>query len=319
MRAVVQRTGLSAHVIRVWERRYSAVAPARTPKNQRLYSEADIQRLRLMARATDMGHSIREIAQFSLERLREMVEKEAFALEEAEAASRMPADAENEWLARAKNAVADMDARGLERTLQEADRALGISLLLETVISPLLVWAGEAWGRGILHVSQEHLLSATLRHFLATLRRANSLPASAPSLVLATLPGQQHELGALMAAVAAAQEGWRDVYLGPCLPAAEIAHAAIETASRAVALSLVYPDDDPAVDAELLALRALLPESIAIVAGGRAALAYRPTLDKIGAFMAGTLAAFRTALTRIRRLEPSAKGVMGGRNSPNPH
>ena len=58
IQVVTRRTGLSADVIRIWEKRYGVVAPMRTPTGRRLYSDADIERLRLLARATLTGCSI---------------------------------------------------------------------------------------------------------------------------------------------------------------------------------------------------------------------------------------------------------------------
>ena len=68
------RTGLSSHVIRMWERRYTAVNPIRTASNRRLYSDDDIARLRLLYRATQLGRSIGQIAGMTNEVLRELVD-----------------------------------------------------------------------------------------------------------------------------------------------------------------------------------------------------------------------------------------------------
>src|SRR5438067_12610915 len=59
IQVVTRRTGLSADVIRVWEKRYGVVVPVRTPTGRRLYSDADIERLRLLSRATLAAYSIR--------------------------------------------------------------------------------------------------------------------------------------------------------------------------------------------------------------------------------------------------------------------
>lgn len=57
-----RRSGLTSHVIRVWEKRYSAVSPTRTASNRRLYTDADIEHLRLLHEAISAGHSIGQIA-----------------------------------------------------------------------------------------------------------------------------------------------------------------------------------------------------------------------------------------------------------------
>ena len=71
--SVSRRTGLSPHVIRVWERRYEAVKPNRTNTNRRVYSNAEIERLQLLRRATEAGHSIKNIAGLETAKLEGLV------------------------------------------------------------------------------------------------------------------------------------------------------------------------------------------------------------------------------------------------------
>ncbi len=59
---VARRTGLSADVIRAWEKRYAVVTPARTAAGRRLYSDADVERLALVARATLTGRTVGQVA-----------------------------------------------------------------------------------------------------------------------------------------------------------------------------------------------------------------------------------------------------------------
>lgn len=59
-------------------------------------------------------------------------------------------------------------------------------------------------------------------------------------------------------------------YLGPSLPAVEIAAAAVQDRARAIGLSLVYPEDDPNMEREFQDLRRLAGSKVAIVVGGRA-------------------------------------------------
>ncbi|HEY3674363.1 MAG TPA: MerR family transcriptional regulator, partial [Candidatus Tumulicola sp.] len=77
--AVSRLTQLSADVIRVWERRYSIVAPSRDGGGARRYSEGDVERLRLAALATTLGHPIRSLAGLSTESLAELVGERARA------------------------------------------------------------------------------------------------------------------------------------------------------------------------------------------------------------------------------------------------
>ena len=75
IKVVARRTGLTAHAIRAWEKRYGAVEPVRTPTNRRVYTEEHLQRLLLLARATRAGYSIGQVAKLPTERLVEMVKE----------------------------------------------------------------------------------------------------------------------------------------------------------------------------------------------------------------------------------------------------
>ena len=63
IQSATRLTGLSAHVIRIWEQRYRAVEPQRTPTRRRLYSPGEIERLKLLRGVTLAGYSIGQVAQ----------------------------------------------------------------------------------------------------------------------------------------------------------------------------------------------------------------------------------------------------------------
>lgn len=311
--AVVRRTGLSAHVIRIWEKRYRAVEPVRTATNRRQYSDEQIERLALLRDLARAGHSIGFVAKLPTERLRLLASTPAAPTAPASAPARSSADPATALLDDALSAVRAMDARALEATLKRAHVALGIQGLLQRVAAPLARALGELWRDGGLTAAHEHFATAVLRSYLARAARPFAAGTGEPVLVVATPSGQLHEVGALLAASLATNVGWQVVYLGASLPAAEIAGAAIQNGARAVALSLVYPEDDPHLEPELLSLRELLPPEIALVAGGRAASSYRAALERVGAFQAGELIDLGEVLDRLRRTAPPQPSRRPGR------
>ena len=90
------------------------------------------------------------------------------------------------------------------------------------------------------------------------------------------------------------------LYLGPNMPAEEIAAAAIQREARVVALSLVYPADDHRLAEELRTLRRHLPDRTALVVGGRAAEAYAGALPPTAAVFVADLQALRDQLELLR-------------------
>ncbi len=147
----------------------------------------------------------------------------------------------------------------------------------------------------------EHLAAAVLRRVLERVVESATSPFATANLVVATPTGQVHEFGALLVAATATAEGWRVTYLGPDLPAEDIAEAAIRTRARAVALSIVYPTGDLAVGDELRRLRSALPKDITVLVGGAGATAYGSSLAEISAVPLNSLADLRVALGTLRR------------------
>ena len=105
-----------------------------------------------------------------------------------------------------------------------------------------------------------------------------------------------------MVSTLACEDGWRDIYLGPNLPSGDIVAAVRGTGARALALSLVYPGDDPFIESELAFLRRHLPEDLPIFVGGRAADNYAEILKRIDGEICENLSEFREALARLRSM-----------------
>ena len=304
IQTVARRTGLSAHVIRIWEKRYGAVVPERTATNRRLYSDDQIERLILLRTITQAGHSIGDVANLPAEKLRQLAKEAQVAQVDVSrfrtGSTAVPADSTlvDECVA----AVKSLDARALDETLKRTETELGAQGLLQRVVAPLVLVLGDLWRAGGITSAQEHFASAVLRVYLGQAAKPFAGTDAAPVLVVTTPAGQLHELGALLVGAAAANLGWLITYLGASLPAAEIAGAARQNRARAVALSLVYPEDDPRLEAELTRLRELLPQEVTLLVGGRAAPAYSDGLNKIGAIQLKNLTELGAALDELRKL-----------------
>ena len=306
IKVVARRTGLSAHVIRIWEKRYGAVQPERTGTNRRLYSEEQIERLSLLRDITQAGHSIGHVAKLPLSKLKGLA-TEATGAHNQSTHSRTRTTATPTCLEECVEAVKTLNSRALEESLKRAAIALGSQGLLQRVIAPLAQTIGELWRDGTITAAHEHFASAVIRIFLGHAAKPFAGAEEAPVVVVATPSGQLHELGALLVGAAAANLGWHVTYLGASLPAAEIVGAARQNRARVVALSLVYPDDDSRLEGELTRLRELLPAEVVVLVGGRAMPAYRGVLDKIGATQLKDLTHFCATLDELRKPAKKAK------------
>ncbi len=283
IRAVSLRTGLSSHTIRAWEKRYGVLCACRSDSNRRLYSEEEVQRLVLLRQAQAKGHRLAEIAQLDNEELRGLVGGPGLSPVSEETAFEVPPQNASQVVEACLDAIRALDADGLERTLNWAIAHYGIRSCVDCLIVKLLAAIDTGWTTGDISIAHEHLASATLRGFLDRSRRQVSALPNAPRLVVTTPAAQIHELGAMLVALVASLEGWDVTYLGPNLPAVEIATAVRICGAQTVALSIVYPANDPQLETELELLRQVLGPQIAIWIGGRSASAQKGVIQAIGA------------------------------------
>jgi methanogenic corrinoid protein MtbC1 len=297
---VSRRTGLSRDVLRAWELRYGVVDPERTTGGQRLYSDADIERLRLIQAALEAGRRIGQLAGLSSEELGRLIDEDRAAEPGGPAAwdENRNGQGTRAFLAESLAAVREMDAERLEAILNRAAVAVGASQLIDHVITPLMIEIGDLWSENKLTSGHERLTTSVVRQTLDSIRGAMG-HSDGPGLVVATPAGQHHEIGALLAAATAASSGWRVVYLGPDLPAESIATAVEMTGARAVALSIIFPADDPDLPNELRSLRRQLSDEVIVIVGGRAAGAYRSVTEEIGALWLPDAPGLRAALELV--------------------
>ena len=303
IKVVSQMTGLSVHVIRAWEKRYNVVEPDRSDTNRRLYSEEDIEKLKLLNDAVHSGHNIGGIANLSLAELKNLLTKEDYnsAGKKDEVVPSPDSDKSlAEIMSECMEAIKSYDAKKLESVLLNASAKLTQPILLEELVVPLVYKVGELWHSGEIRVANEHLASSIVRSFLFNLLESYSISDSAPAMISATPRGQEHELGALIAGVVAASSGWKVIYLGSSLPAEEISAVVSHLNAKVVALSIIYPNDDPHLKRELNKLHQLLPAGVSMVVGGRAANGYLDILDEIGAVMVKNTKQLRLELEAIR-------------------
>ena len=293
IRVVSERTGLGVETLRAWERRYGAVQPTRTSGGQRLYSDADVERLRLLARLSEAGQSIGRLAELDGERLALLLREETAEESASEGGGDAPAEEADRWrrvVEAGRAAVLSLDGPRLESVLRQGLYQAGARRFVEAVAVPMLRWLGSGWASGTLSVAHEHLASVVLRRVLGSAVDASAAYPGAPAMICATPAGQVHEFGALLVAVIAASLEWRVVYLGADLPAHDIAAAARATRARLVGLSVVYPSDDPRLEGELRTLREELPEGVAVLVGGAGALQNGALLESLDMQRVGGLA-----------------------------
>jgi DNA-binding transcriptional MerR regulator len=307
IRAASALTGINANTLRAWERRYGLLRPQRTPKGYRLYTEDDIQRLRLVQRALQQGISVGRVMDHigtaeAVERLIEETKPEtadarpsrtlqvslAGAGLSGTASIRLPARGPTsrsttlqDLSEQIERATLRFDRAGLERAF---GRAVGMYSLREAFVhalAPALQRVGERYLRNPGAVAEEHFLTAFAREkLLASLAGLRPLH-QRPRVLCACVPGEQHEIMLMLLGLEAGLEGLSTLYLGADVPAAALVHAVEDSGVRAVVLSatVVLPRE------ELVLLQRRLRERarrVTVFIGGPAAARERDWLEQNG-------------------------------------
>ena len=291
---VAERTGLTRDVLRVWERRYAAVEPDRTPGGQRLYSNEQVNRFRLLAVATRHGRSIKTVAGLTTAKLERLIADDEAQRPTPPAPT--GASAQVERVEAALVHIRALDGTSLDRELRRTIARHGIPVFVQDIVPTLMRRIGEEWQAGHLSIAHEHLASAAVLAIILEAMRAVPEAPGAPRLLVTTPAGERHAVGAALAAAAAALDGWTIIYLGVDVPAADIVAAASASRANAVALSIVHTDHPAAVVGELYAIRAAMPANIPLLVGGAAASRMAEGLSRPGLVVCSGIADMRLML-----------------------
>ena len=260
IKAVSQTTGVSIETLRAWERRYRIVVPQRDGNGRRSYAPEDVIRLRKLREATERGHAISKLARYSDEEIGKLL-AEPGDRGESNAASRSFAE-------QMMTAALHYRPDDCEQALSMALALLPLRAVVTSVLSPVLHEIGERWHAGTATIAQERIVTTTVRKQVGAVIDTYNRIATGPTLVLTTVAGERHEIGLLMGALLASSRGVRCQYLGPDVPAADIAVFADKVGASAVALSFLHGEVVAQTVEELKQLAALLPSHIELWAGG---------------------------------------------------
>lgn len=276
---VERDTGLSKDTLRVWERRYGFPTPSRDAQGERRYDDEQLVRLRFVRRLIDAGHRPGAIVSLSLDelqkRLAPAVHTQATADRMSDAATAMSGHPGGEPLpAHLQLWLRLLRSHRMRELMAEMNQWLlshGLASLIRDGVAPMNTLVGEAWLAGELAVFEEHLYTEVV---LRVLRQAigqvsGGVAASKPLVLLTTVPGEEHQLGLVMAESMLVLQGCETVSLGAQTPLADIARAASFCQADVVALSFsaAMPPRDARDAVEQL--RTQLPASVEIWTGGQ--------------------------------------------------
>ncbi|MEI7429658.1 MAG: MerR family transcriptional regulator [Betaproteobacteria bacterium] len=261
--AVERETGIGKDTLRVWERRYGFPQPRRDANDERLYPPEQVVHLRLIKRLIDQGHRPGKL--FSISQ-----EERLLLADPSPAAAPAESTEQHTLISQIFALIKSHDAQGLWQTLNQLMMRQGLQHFVIDTVVPLNHAVGESWMHGELDIFEEHLYSeqmgSLLRQSISKLPRENL---GKTRLLLTTVPNEQHALGLLMAESLFALEGANCISLGTQTPLLEIQRAAAAHRADIVALSFSQAFPIRQIAPLLNQLRAMLPLSTELWAGGK--------------------------------------------------
>ena len=264
--AVSRACGVPLNTLRTWERRYGFPNPERTSGKHRQYSSHIVERLVLIRKALELGHRPRNIVPASVDELQALL---GITLDPPQPVPLPIATGNtiNDWIRHAR----ELDGYALDAGLRREQANMSLQHFVLSRLVPYIEALGLAWEQGHLEPYQEHFATERVRDFLATAWRQLEESSRGPSVICATLPGEQHRMGMYLSATIAALRGLRVVFLGGESGIDLIVAAAKQRKARAVLVSVSVTSKGPESAQEIRGLRAALPSDIALIIGGEGA------------------------------------------------
>jgi len=200
-------SGIQAHTIRIWEKRYHLVTPKRTTTNIRVYTDEDLKRLLNVAVLNHNGLKISKVAKLSENEMKERIIQ----------LSSDPSNFDNQIESLVVSMV-DLNEQKFESILQTQIDQLGFEEVLIKIIYPLLVKIGVLWQTGNIHPAQEHFVSNIIKKKLFTAIDSISSKYDGVKFIMYLPEGEYHEIGLLFYTYLLKKNGFQPIYLGQSVP-----------------------------------------------------------------------------------------------------
>jgi DNA-binding transcriptional MerR regulator len=234
-------TGISAHTIRIWERRYNLLSPDRTDTNLRRYTNSDLRKLLNIAALQKQGEKISRLALLS--------DKE---MENRICELHQPDDDILPGINGFKLAMLEFDRFGFERTYAKLSATMGFEDLYKKVLIPLMIELGKLWQAGAICPAHEHFISNLIRQKLYSEIEKISKAATEQNdpwiRVLFLPPNEMHELGPLFLYYLLASKGKNTIYLGQSVETSDLVSIRNALKGKIIYISwwTIFPQKDTA-------------------------------------------------------------------------
>ena len=224
--------GVKPHTIRTWEKRYQVFTPERSEGGQRLYSEVDLTKAKLIVSLIEQGHTISSLARHSLQELRSLLVVKNGEVSESD---RMFTSLETKKLVQhLVNFNIDQVASGM----QYLRLSLGVKEFIFKIVLPVIHEIEKLALKGIYSVTQEHIISTIVRDQLGQINLANEGP-NHDRFALATPEGNLHELPIMIAEIICNANRFSTNFLGASHPAECLSEAVNALKCKTIVIGVI--------------------------------------------------------------------------------
>jgi MerR family transcriptional regulator, light-induced transcriptional regulator len=203
-------SGIRAHTIRIWEKRYNLLHPSRAGNNVRYYSQADLQKLLNISTLYNHQFKISRLASMSDAELVEQVRRETLS-----------GNHDAYAIHALKLSMLTYNQPLFDQTIRQLQASKSFRDIFTGIFYPLLNDIGLMWQTGTITIAHEHFLSNLIRQKILLqiehLQAASYAP-EAKTFVLYLPVNEIHELGLLYCHYELLQHGYRSIYLGQSVP-----------------------------------------------------------------------------------------------------
>jgi len=253
-------SGIKAHTIRIWEKRYGLISPERTDTNIRTYSDEELKKLLNVSILNNHGIKISKIAKLAPED----VNLELNRIVETDSKYETQIDS-------LVVAMVDLDRRKFEKILADCNLKMGFEDTCIRILYPFLQKVGVMWQTDAINPAQEHFISNLIRQklFVAIDELYDPDLDGKPKVVMALPEGEMHELGLLFYRYLMERRGFNTIYLGQSVPFQDLVQTVRAHRATYVVTAFVASVLPEKISAYILNLSRKLPEAHIIATGGQ--------------------------------------------------
>ena len=213
IKALENLSGIKAHTIRVWEKRYNFLQPQRTATNIRFYLNNDLKKLLNVTALINSGMKISKAAILETDKLNEAIEN----------LQKTDLDTFEKLLVNDLIiATLNFDIIMFEKHYSDYHKKYGFESIVENILYPLLTRIGLLWTVNKMNISQEHFSSQLIKQKLFAAINEIPITTSTTKFLLFLPEKQYHEIGLLYAHYLIRKSGIQSVYLGSSVPLSDV-------------------------------------------------------------------------------------------------